>query len=119
MQLTQEQPDGATLRAHLQACARATGVPYARLLARPPQAAGVVVNAWLELASAAQSGMGRVPVPPSEIAAWQANHRVRLTPWEIDTLVAMDRAAQAAAEPAAGSAAAHSAPPIIARRAGA
>lgn len=115
MQLAHKQPDGATLRAHLQAGARATGVPDARLLARPPQAAAGLVNAWLELASAAQSGMGRVPVPPSEIAAWQANHRVRLTPWEIDTLVAMDRAAQAATEPATPA----SAPPTAPRRAGA
>lgn len=36
--------------------------------------------------------LGR-PVTQQEIAAWQTNHRVRLSSWEIDTLLAIDQVA--------------------------
>ena len=35
-------------------------------------------------------------ISQQEIQSWQANHKVRLTSWEIDTLLALDRVAAAA-----------------------
>lgn len=40
--------------------------------------------------------MGASAIPQSEIRAWMDNHGVELTPWEIETLQALDQAALAA-----------------------
>ena len=41
-------------------------------------------------------GMGAVPIALADIVAWQTLTDVRLTPWEIDTLLQLDSAALAA-----------------------
>jgi hypothetical protein len=51
--------------------------------------------AWHQLAAARQSGLGRNLLSWSEIAAWQQIMGVRLNPWEVETISAMDRAALA------------------------
>lgn len=39
-----------------------------------------------------QSMGGAAPIPPSEIVAWQVLMGVTLTPWEVETIFALDRA---------------------------
>lgn len=93
MQLMRQQPDGATLRAHLQA-AHAAGAPLdARLASTPPPAARALWHAFVELAGARPAGMGVSAIPFGELEAWQRLHGVRFTPWEVETIVAMDHAA--------------------------
>lgn len=59
-----------------------------------PSAASELWAVFLELGNCRPSGFGGMSaVPQTEIQAWQANHGVRLTPWELETLAAMDRAA--------------------------
>ena len=41
-------------------------------------------------------GMGAVPIALADIVAWQTLTDVRLTPWEIDTLLHLDSVALAA-----------------------
>lgn len=92
MQLSARQADGHSLREHLQAAARAGDVDE-RLVAQPPAAGAQVWEAFAELSASRPAGMGLSAVPHSELEAWQRLHGVRLTPWEIETLMAMDRAA--------------------------
>lgn len=91
MRLSAAQPDGCSLREHLQMAARAGHVDP-MLLHEIPAEAAAVWAAFVDLS-------GLRPIPPSEIDAWQRLHGVRLTPWELDCLKAMDRkAADVAAE---------------------
>jgi hypothetical protein len=101
MQLSRRQADGTPLRAHLQAEARATGKPDPLLLAQVPAAGAALWEAYCELSAMRPSGMGPCAIPGLEYELWQRHGGVRLTPWEIDTLKAMDRAALAAVADAA------------------
>lgn len=96
MQLAAAQPDGSTLRQHLQAAAAAGAPPDPRLNSRPPEAAAALYDLFVALNAARPVGMGPNAIPPSEMLAWQQLHGVRLSPWEAETLLAMDRAALAA-----------------------
>jgi hypothetical protein len=97
MQLLRQQPDGQPLHAHLRAAAAATGRPDPRLTRAVPPAGAALWDAWCQLAGSRPPTMGGpAGVPLSEIEAWQALNRIRFTGWELDTLVAMDRAAVAA-----------------------
>lgn len=97
MQLGARQPDGSTLREHLQSGAAQTGRADPRLLAEVPPAGSVLWQAFIELASARPSTMGGAgAIPPSELLAWQTLQGLRLSHWEVETLLAMDRAALAA-----------------------
>lgn len=50
-------------------------------------------QAFNELSGArVPGGMGIGPITLSEIAAWQGVFGVRLTPWEVETILAIDRA---------------------------
>lgn len=70
----------------------------------PPTPFGAyLVGYLLDAGTFCANGMGRTPLPHSEIRAWQANAGIELSPWEASTLrqlsaeyVAM---AQAAEEP--------------------
>jgi hypothetical protein len=86
--------DGCTEREHLQAAARQSGDWSA--LAMPPMPGGCLHlwQAYHEMAAGRPSGMGGASgIPPSEIAAWQTLSGVQLTPWEIDTILALDQVA--------------------------
>lgn len=96
MQLSQRQSDGQPLRVHLQAEARATGQPHPLLAARVPLPGQGLWDVYCDIASSRPAGLGPSVVPCSEYVAWQAITGVRLSPWEVDTLRAMDRAAVAA-----------------------
>lgn len=101
MQLCVRQSDGSTLRAHLQAEARATGEPDSRLLTRVPEEAEALYEAFTDLAAARPMGMAAGAIPHTEIEAWQRLSGVCLSPWEVDTIKAMDRAALGAMAAAA------------------
>lgn len=93
MQLAARLPDGATLRQHLQAAAAAGSPADPRLTSKAPDAVAVLWEAFIDLNASRPAGMGVSAFPPSEIAAWQALHGIRLSSWEVETLMQMDRAA--------------------------
>ena len=95
MQLMHRQGDGRPLREHLQAAMAAGAAPDERLARKPPRDGLALWEAFCELASVRPGGMGPGAVPLTEIEAWQRLHGVRLTSWELGTLLAMDRAALA------------------------
>jgi len=96
MRLSARQPDGSTLRQHLQAAAASGMVPDPMLRSRPPREAAPLWETFVALNSARHAGMQPGPILPSEIVAWQQLTGVRLSPWEAETLLDMDRAALAA-----------------------
>lgn len=94
MHLLQRQHDGKPLRDHLLAAAKNGAALDPRLVAQPPAGTELLWHTFCELASARPTGMaGDKTVPPSEVQAWCAGRRVRLSPWDLDTLAAMDRTA--------------------------
>lgn len=95
MQLGQRQPTGQTLREQLQVAADG-GLFDDRMKARPPAGCQALWDTFRELAAMRPSGMGPSPIPGPEYECWQRLNGVRLTPWEVDTLKAMDGAALAA-----------------------
>jgi hypothetical protein len=89
-------PDGSTLREHLQSAAAKGERVDPTLLRRVPAEAAALWDAFVSMSGSRpihQGGAGSIP--PTEIAAWQQLHGVRLTPWELDTLARIDRAALA------------------------
>lgn len=97
MQLAARQPDGSSLRQHLQAAANAGARPDPRLSSTVPEWGQALWNAFIALDASRPAGLSRGAIPPSELLAWQQLMGVTLTPWESETLLAMDRAAMAAA----------------------
>ena len=102
-ELTAPQGDGASLRIHLQRLFVNTGVLPEQLQGRecPPQCAhlwDVFRTLGRGHSSSGAGGSGLAPLTQTEVQAWQANHRTRLSSWEVDTLFALDNlAAQARA----------------------
>lgn len=92
MHLGERMSDGATLRDHLIAAAANTGRLDPRVNALPPAGTEHLWSAFIDLHGARQSGFGVAAIAPSEVAAWCSLRGVRLTPWEVDTLAAVDRA---------------------------
>lgn len=97
MQLAQRQPDGDTLRGYLQWQAQASGHADPRLTAQPPKGCESLWATYCELSAMRPSGMGVSPIPGAEYESWQRLNGIALTPWEVDTLKAMDSAARSAA----------------------
>ncbi len=98
MQLQHKQADGKPLRDHLLAAAAAGGGLHPLLAEQPPRCVAWLWNTHCELTAARPAGLaGDRPTPPSEVLAWQTLQGLRLSPWDVDTLAAMDRAALHAA----------------------
>lgn len=95
MRLSIRQPDGATLRDHLLAVERMTGKRDEALDVDLPRGGEELASVFIDLHHSRPAGMGASAITQTELAAWQANHGLRLTPWEVDTLCSMDRAALA------------------------
>ena len=97
MRLGQRQSDGCTLREHLLAAVQAGAPPDPALSAPPvPRGCGPLLTAFAALSAVRPQGLnGGGAIAPTEVQAWCNLHRVRLTPWELDTLTAMDHAALA------------------------
>lgn len=74
--------------------AEATGRPPAELAVAPmPDSVDGVWGAFISLANTrGSSGFGPCAISLSEIDAWQRLNHCTLTPWEIDTLLALDQA---------------------------
>lgn len=53
----------------------------------------VIWDAFQAISASRPSGMGPSGIPQSEIRAWQDNHDVTLTPWEIETIQQLDHVA--------------------------
>lgn len=95
MRLAHRLPDGCTQREHLQANAR-NGQPHPDLLVKVPAGGQSLWDAYVGISAGRPASLGGgALVPPSEYVAWQHLQGVRLTPWEVDTLQAMDRASVA------------------------
>ena len=92
-QLTAPQGDGASLRTHLQRLYVNTGVLPEQLQGPecPPQCA----HLWhvFRTLGRTHGGDALAPLLQTELQAWQANHGVWLSSWEIDTLYALDNVA--------------------------
>jgi hypothetical protein len=73
---------------------RSTGqaAPELQLPDLPP-GCQLVWDTFIELHNKRGSGMSPLPIGWRDLQAWQEVREVRLTPWEIDTLMALDTAA--------------------------
>lgn len=90
--------DGATLRTHLQRMAYSSGKVDPRLEAEPlPAAVLALWEAFLILASTRRAGMSAHPLTMVDIEAWCRMSNIRFTPWELETLIALDSVAMSAA----------------------
>ena len=101
MQLSALEGDGAPLRTHLTRLRASTGRLDPRLaasMAPVPPAVAPLWEAFRTLSGTrAPTVEGLAPITCTEIEAWQRLAGVRLTPWEADTLLAVDRSARTAA----------------------
>jgi hypothetical protein len=91
-----ERMEGGTRRQHLLALQAQSGITDPDLAVALPDEADSLWAAYIQLSAARPRGFGASGIPMGEIDAWQRLHGVRLTPWEVDTLSAMDAAALAA-----------------------
>jgi len=92
MRLAERQPDGTSLRDHLEALERRTGRRHPLRDGPTPPAAGAHLWRWfLELRAA-----DAAPLTFSEIRAWAALTGRRPRPWEVAALRALDAACRAA-----------------------
>lgn len=48
----------------------------------PPNSAPHITDRLVEIGLTGSNGMGIIPLPHTEIAAWQTNSCIRLAPWE-------------------------------------
>ncbi|HEY0589670.1 MAG TPA: hypothetical protein VGD52_26320 [Pseudoduganella sp.] len=90
--------DGATLRVHLQRHAATGRRPDERLFNTCPPGGEEIWRAYCQIGRSRPAGMGPAAISQSEIGWWQQNYGVRLSPWELDTLIEIDAAFMAAAK---------------------
>lgn len=91
LELGAVQGDGATLREHLVRLWRSTRRVDPKLAeARKPLPASVAYL-WGWFRDLADGRAPDTPISVLEVEGWQRMTGVRLTPWEFDTLRAMDR----------------------------
>jgi len=99
VQLQKRQPDGATLRTHLQRLASNTGRVDPLLIEDPPPPyTRALTEAYASMSASRRSGMGRSSLTVVDIEAWCRLFNARLSPWELETIIQMDAAALAAAD---------------------
>ena len=90
--------DGATLRTHLQRMAYSSGKVDPRLEAQPPpRAVRGLWETFLILAASRRSGMSAHPLTMVDIEAYCRMTNIRFSNWELETLIALDAVAMAAA----------------------
>ena len=93
MELGARQPDGATLRTHLQRAYQNTGRADPLLDAEGvPTEMRPLWEAYLTLSATRRTGMGLSPLALVDIEAWQRMTGIRFTPWELETLIQLDAA---------------------------
>ena len=84
------QGDGATLRTHLQRLAETTGRVDEKLLHQCPPEGLPIYQAFIQMGRSRVSGFGPSAISFHEIEAWQRLYGVRLTAWELDTIIELD-----------------------------
>ena len=83
-----------TERDHLIACAQATGIAPPELQIPPiPASCKILWDVFLQLYGANSKGINF-----GEITHWQTLNDVVLNPWELDTILALDKVARKAAK---------------------
>ena len=93
MELGVRQPDGATLRTHLQRLYANTGRADEKLDADGvPAEVRPLWETYLTLSATRRTGMGLSPLALVDIEAWQRMNGIRFSPWELDTLIQLDAA---------------------------
>lgn len=99
VQLGQRQADGRPLLQHLQAAQARSGYVHPLLAPVPlPPGGAELWGVYARVSRASRNAMGEAGgIKPTELDAWQRLHGVRLTPWEVSVIEAMDDAARAAA----------------------
>jgi hypothetical protein len=85
------QGDGASLRTHLQRAAE-TGRIDERLFNECPRDGLSLWTAYVQIARSRPAGFGASGISLQEIEAWQRLYDVRLTAWELDTIIELDAA---------------------------
>jgi hypothetical protein len=92
--LSVRQPDGATKRDHLESVERQTGKRPAALDGPELPAWGRhIFAAWIDLhAGRGGNGMGPNPIAWADLAAWAALTGTEPSPFEVRTIMAIDRA---------------------------
>lgn len=96
--LGRRRKDGSTERDHLLAVQRVTGKQPPELQVPPlPPGTADLWGTYLQIRNSCAAGLGPAVMTQQDVLAWQQLHGVRLLPWEIDTLFAIDVAARAAA----------------------
>lgn len=88
-ELSELQGDGASLRTHLQRAAE-TGRIDDRLFNECPRECLPVWTAYVQIARSRAAGFGATGISLQEIEAWQRLYGVRLTAWELDTIIELD-----------------------------
>lgn len=99
MLLQEPQGDGAPLRTHLKRLQASTGRidPLLAQSMKPlPAAVADLWQAFVSLSGTRLAGEALQPITCTEIESWQRLQGVTLSPWEADTLLAMDRALRSA-----------------------
>lgn len=101
--MARREPDGSTLRQHLEAVERATGKRVADLHHDPLPACLIPLwEVFVALSLRRPQGLSSAPhLTFHDVLTWCSAYRVELTPWEIDTILAADVAALAAMNPKA------------------
>ena len=98
MKLSRRLSDGSSLADHLKVEAAATGRADPLLQMQVPDGGDGVWQLYLQLDATRGEGMsGPGPITHTEMCAWERLMRVRLNPWEVETINLMDRAARSAA----------------------
>ena len=87
------QGDGATLHEHLIRLWQSTRRVDPKLAAWRAPLPTAVAYLWAWFKDLANGTAAETPISMLEVEAWQRMSGVRLTPWEFDTLRAMDRVA--------------------------
>ena len=100
MRLEAAQGDGATLRTHLERLHTATGELDVRLAASRRPLPPALRSLWHLFVTLSHCRAGDGGIAPSEIEAYGRLHRLRFSPWEVDTLLDIDLAWRAAGVPA-------------------
>jgi hypothetical protein len=91
--LNQKQNDGKILREHLQAVEKRTGrcPPELDLPELPDECRGVW-GLFVEINNLRSEGFGPAIIDEARLCHWQQLHGIRLNPWEIEAIFAIDRA---------------------------
>jgi hypothetical protein len=89
--------DGASKRDHLLAASKFTGELDPQLAEALQQLPSLVRPIWQAFEALCGTRHDGAPIALTEIEAWQRLNGVPLTPWEVETLLAMDQAALSAA----------------------